>query len=92
MLNSNFGLQKANLDCVFGTRSTVAEHALDISQRQSHRVAERVHVASATVMDGTRLKRSTNPNTKDRRRPGPERLPPATSSARCAYVGGGQAD
>ena len=92
MLNSNFGLQNANLDSVFGTRSTVAEHDLAVSQRQSHRVAERRHVHSVTVMDGTRLKRSTNPDTKDKRRPGPERLPPAKSRQKSAYVGGGQAD
>ena len=40
MLNSNFGLQRTNLDCVFGTRSNLAEYDLGISQRQSHRVAE----------------------------------------------------
>ena len=73
MLTANFGQQKSNLGNVFGTKSAVAEHDLEILQRESHRVSERSHELSGTCKDGTRLKRSDNPETKDRRKPGPKR-------------------
>ena len=75
MLTANFGQQKSNLGNVFGTKSAVAEHDLEILQYESHRVSERSHELSGPCKDGTRLKRSDNPDTKDRRKPGPKREP-----------------
>ena len=92
MLTSNLSHQKSNLECVLGTRSVWAKCDLDNKQKESHCVAERTHVASAKVQDGTRLKRSTNANVMDRRVAGPQHRPLNPSSERSAYVGGGQAD
>ena len=92
MLNSSLGHQKASLDCVLGTRSVLAKLHLHNKQKESLRVAQRTHVDTANVFDGTRLKRSSNANVLDRRVPGPQREPLIPSSERSAYVGNGQVD
>ena len=92
MLNSSLGHQKASLDCVLGTRSTLAKMHLAEKQRESLRVAQRTHVHQTNVFDGSRLKRSSDANVLDRRVPGPQREPLIPSTETNAYVGGGEAD
>ena len=92
MLNSSLGYQKASLDCVLGTCSTLARKHLADKQKDSLRVAKRTHVHQTNIFDGTRLKRSSDANVLDRRRPGPQRMAPNPSADRSAYVGDGQAD
>ena len=60
MLNSSLGHQKASLDCVLGTRSTLAKMHLAEKQRESLCVAQRTHVYQTNTFDGSRLKRSSN--------------------------------
>ena len=57
LLTSNFGQQRSNLGNVFGTKSVVAGHDLDILQSASHHSAERFHKPD-TNRSGTRLKGS----------------------------------
>ena len=61
-------------------------------QKDSLRVAKRTHVHQTNIFDGSRLKRSSNANVLDRRRPGPQRMHPEPSLVPSAYVGDGQAD
>ena len=93
MLNSSFGHQKASLDCVLGTMSTLARKHLADKQKDSLRVAKRTHVHQTNIFDGSRLKRSSNANVLDRRAPGLqcEPLDSDANRIRSAYIGGGQA-
>ena len=93
MLNSSFGLQKASLDCVLGTMSTLAQKHLADKQKDSLRVAKRTHVHQTNIFDGTRLKRSSDANVLDRRPSGPQRQPLVSDANQGpgAYLGGGRA-
>ena len=71
---------------------SLIKHALLNKQKESLRVASRIHVHQDNCKDGTRLKVSTDANVLARRAAVPQRQDLIPSTEDDPYVGGGQAD